>query len=408
MIPNTPQQHERAPLILLCVLVAIMSSGVMFNVGVSSMSPILIDEFGISDGQFGLIMTLVYLTAGVTAGGFGGIADRIGARTQIGIIAVGGAAALALTIVWHTYPAFLIAAAIAGVSQAFSHPVTNRIIARRVAPVQRSEWIGWKQSGVPIGMLVAGLMFPLIATVGGWSAAAWTGTLVCAIIVVVSWVVIGRIRGARPALHTPPAAAAVSAKRPLPRTIWALTGISFLNALGVQGVNTYVSLFSVRYLAVPLSIAGLAVSAIGVFGILSRVGWGKIGRSWRPAPLIAVMSVGGMLGIAALAISGATGQSWLLWIGVAMHASFPLAANVVVGAAIISATPHDRIGIATGLTAGAMYFGYATGPALIGVILDASNDFIAAWLTIGVAYALCLVIALKLPALERRDSAGLR
>jgi predicted MFS family arabinose efflux permease len=398
---------QRAPGILLFVLIAAMAVGIVFNFGVTSLSAPLIETFGITDGQFGIILSTIFLSAGLTSTLLGVLADRLRTIVQFAIIMIGTLLAFVVTIVWHSFAGFIVAALLVGPAQAMSNPVTNRLVATRVPAAQRSIWMGWKQSGVQMGMLVAGLSFPLIAAVGDWTAAALFGAAISAGCFAISWVVLNRLR--RPANGAPTPVTGSIVTNPgeatkLPAAVWVFAAISFLNAVGTQGVNTYVSLFSIREFDFPVELGGLLLGVIGVIGILSRVGWGRVNGSWgRPAPLISIMNLGGIAGLGALCLASITGQAWLVWIGIAMHAALPLAANVVINSGIIAAAPRTRIGIASGLVSAGMYLGFASGPAIIGWLVDHTGGFLASWGAVACTYALCFVLALVLAYLQRGD-----
>lgn len=398
------QGWEKAPGVLLFVLIAAMAVGVVFNFGVTSMSAPLIDTFGITDGQFGIILSTIFLSAGLTATLLGVLADRLRSIVQLGIIMLGTLAAFLLTIFWHTFAGFLVAALLVGPAQAMSNPVTNRLIATRVPKAQRSAWMGWKQSGVQMGMLVAGLTFPIIGTLGGWTAAATFGAAISAVCFGITWLVLRRLRrtsdgGAAPSTG---AIATPGESTKLPPAVWVFACISFLNAVGTQGVNSYVSLFSIREFGFPVELGGLVIGVIGVVGILSRVGWSRVNGNWgRPAPLISIMSLGGIAGLGALSLASITGQSWLVWVGIAMHAGLPLAANVVINSGLIMSAPPSKIGIASGLVAAGMYLGFATGPAVIGWFVDHTGGFLASWGVVACTYILCFLLALVLAYLQQ-------
>lgn len=398
-------ESRRAPLILLLVLISMMAAGVFFNYGVSALSANLIAEFGISDGTFGVLMTVTFITAGVSAAALGGLSDRLNARLLLGVITLGAAAVLIATIVWHNFVMFLLGAVVSGLTQSFSNPVTNRIIAHRVPTRQRASWMGWKQSGIQVGMLLSGLLFPVLMGLGGWTLTAGIAAAICVALFLLGWVVLGRVHRiaetGQGAAATAPVDV-VESKR-LPAAVWVYAAIAFLNAVGTLGVNAYASLFSVRALGFSTQLAGFIVGVLGLLGVLSRVGWGRVNGAWgRPAPLISIMNLGGILALGLLSLAALTGQGWMLWVGVAIHAAFPLAANVVINSGLVEVTPRARIGTATGIVAGSMYLGFALGPALVGLIIDATHEFDIAWLAVDTTYVLCFVLALVLARMQRR------
>ena len=494
--PGTPR---RAPGILLAVLMAAMAAGPVFNYGVGALSATIVDSYGITEGQYGYIITAVFLLAGVTAPVLGVLADRIDTRVQLVLIFGGVLAAFLLSATWQSYAVLLVSALIAGVAQSFSNPVTNRIVARNVPLSQRATWMGWKQSGVQVGLLVSGLTFPAIGAAAGWRGAALFGAALCVPALLAGWFVVTRLQrraGAHPTTTTPPAsrttsppperhptttpssqralpgatapdatgpggapglthspvvrsparasavteagngargataasgreaatpdsrpaaevragagagAAASSSSGKLPAAVWLFTVTSFLNAVGTQGVNVYASLFAVRAMGYTVTVAGVLLGVMGVIGIGSRIGWGRVsGRLGRPAPLIQLMSLGGIAGLVLLVLAETTQQHWLMWLGVAFHAALPLAANVVINSGIVAAVPRERIGVASGLVATGMYLGFALGPVVVGQLVDLTGAFTAGWSAVAGAYLLCFVAAVVLGRVQRRAAA---
>ena len=204
--PLTPPR--KAPGFLLAVLMAAMAAGPVFNYGVGALSATIVDSYGITEGQYGCIITAVFLLAGVTAPVLGVLADRIDARVQLVLIFGGVLGAFLLSAARQSYAVLLVSALIAGVAQSFSNPVTNRIVARNVPLSQRATWMGWKQSGVQVGLLVSGLTFPVIGAAAGWRGAALFGAALCVPALLAGWFVVTRLQrraAAHPATTTPPA-----------------------------------------------------------------------------------------------------------------------------------------------------------------------------------------------------------
>ena len=95
------------------------------------------------------------MAAGLTATFLGVLADRMGARLQLNLIFGGVLAAFLLSATWQGYAVLLAAALVSGVAQAFSNPVTNRLVAQDVPPgaalrVDGVEAVG--RAGGPAGL----------------------------------------------------------------------------------------------------------------------------------------------------------------------------------------------------------------------------------------------------------------
>lgn len=409
---------ERAPSSLLAVCIAAMAMGPVFNFGVSALAPEIVVAYGISEGAFGLVMTGLFVAAGSSAAFLGMLADRIPVRAQLAVIHLGTALAFVIAALGGSYGWLVVAAVVSGIAQAQSNPVTNRVVAERVPRRQRSSWMGWKQSGVQMALLAAGVSFPLVAQPLGWTGAAWFGALLCLPVLAFSWITATRhLAGPRPAEPAnPPGRPAPASPAPLRPASGPPLGLalvlfplaSFLNAAGTQGMNAYASLFAVRSLDLPLTVAGWLLAVIGLLGILARIGWGRLaGRLDRPALHLGIMSAGGVIVMLLLTAAEQLGSSALLWLAVPFHAALPLAANVVINSGLVASVPVERIGLASGLVATGMYLGFALGPLVVGGLVDATGGYTPGWLAMAGTYLACGGVAVALGRLgAARSSRG--
>src|SRR5699024_6210990 len=117
---------------LLIILLCAMGAGPLFNYGISVSSALIIDQLGISAGQLGLIVTVVFAAAAISSMWLGNLADKISVRSQMVIIFLGTAVALVVAAFAPNYWLLLVAAVLAGPAQAISNPTTNRVIIRAV------------------------------------------------------------------------------------------------------------------------------------------------------------------------------------------------------------------------------------------------------------------------------------
>ncbi|MCQ9369484.1 MFS transporter [Brevibacterium sp. 50QC2O2] len=432
----TPAHPPKAPGILLFVLVATMAIGPIFNYSLGALSSEVVRTYGITEGQYGLIITLLFIIAGGSSIVLGILSDRIPVRLQITLIFLTMVVSFLVSITAPTYAALLVAAVFAGPAAALSNPATNRIIAHSVPLRQRGAWMGWKQSGVQFGLLFSGLTVPLVGGLAGWTGVAIMCASVAGVLLVVAWFVITRLQNSpteattrqvlpedatdatdsgaepagapRPSDTAGPAEASAGEPQParLPLAVWLFAVCSFLNAVGTQGLNAYASLFAVQTVGFPIQLAGLLLAAIGVAGILSRNAWGRMaGRFARPAAMIKTMSLGGIVGLACLAAVALWHIPVFLWLGVLLHAAFPLAANVVINSGVMAVAPRSKIGVASGLVAAGMNFGFAVGPVLVGFGFDNWNSYLPGWIVLAIMYAACFAVAVWLGRAQRGHGA---
>ncbi|WP_298712394.1 MFS transporter [Micrococcus sp. 2A] len=426
--PSVPARQPGRPgdVLLLTVLLAAMAAGPLFNYGVASSSALVIERLGVTSGQLGTVLTVVFGAAAVTSVWLGRLADSLSSRAQMGIIFGGAALALVVGAFSTTLFALYAAAALAGVTQAISNPTTNRIIREVAPPERRIGWIGVKQSGVQLAQLFGGLFFPAAALALSWTGAALGAALVAGVLGVVAWATVpplpagssaaaAHIRhddGAPRAAEGPAGAGAPTTGRRggrerLPASVWFFAAIAFLTGLGMQAVNAYLPLFAVETLGQSLVVGGAAAAVSGVIGVFSRIWWGRrMAAGHRPTTLLAAICAGSLLVVAALLAADVSHAPALLWAAAVLHGLTVLGANVVINAGIMDGVPAGQLGDASGTNAMGMYAGFACGPLVMGLLRDHTGDFRLGLLAVGGAYLLGLGVTWLLRRRVDRGRSG--
>src|SRR5699024_1871711 len=203
--------------------------------------PQIIETYDITEGQYGLIITIVFLIAGLSATVLGALSDRMPVRLQLTLVFGLMAVAFLVSISAPTYAALLAAAVIAAPAQAVSNPVTNRIIASEVPLARRGMWLRLKQPGGQYALLFCGLTAPSV----GKALRRTVVRPVCPVFcggmrAIAGSPVTAMAEGSALSPVPGPAAAAGSdggPSRRLPAAVRLLAACSFLHAVGTQGVN---------------------------------------------------------------------------------------------------------------------------------------------------------------------------
>ncbi|MDI3331588.1 MAG: MFS transporter [Micrococcus sp.] len=424
--PADPDRRTRASGALLFVLLCAMGVGPLFNYGVSVSSAVIIEQLGLTAGQLGLVVSVVFASAAVTSIYLGRLADRMSARAQLVLIFAGTAVALVVGAFASHYWVLLLAAVLAGPAQAISNPTTNRIIIRAVPPVKRAGWIGVKQSGVQASQLFSGLFFPAVSLWLGWTGAALGAAVVAVGLLFYGLAVVPTPRelaaraareaqsvpapenttpaapdGARPADREGPPSG--SAADRLPATVWIFASIALLSGFGMQATNVYLPLFSMEAVGFSLVLGGVATAVSGVIGVVSRIWWGRrMSAGVKASTLLLMIAAGALLGVAAFLAAGLWHVPALIWAGAALHGVTVLGANVVINAGLMQVVAPERIGAASGINSMGMYSGFALGPLVMGALRDLTGDFAIGWLIIAAMYLGCFGMAAFLRSHGRR------
>ncbi|MGM0699913.1 MAG: MFS transporter [Actinomycetota bacterium] len=429
MADHGRKPYQKPPGIgLLTVLLGAVAAGPIMLYGLSATSDAIIAELGISEAHFGLLATTCFGAAAIGNATLGRLADRHSDLSLMAFIFVLSALALLLVAVPDGFGMLLLAAALSGIAQSFPNGVTNRILLERVPDSKRIGWVGIKQSGVQVSQLVASLAFPVLALGIGWRGAALTVAIIPLILLAMTWSSLRTtplLSGPNPAADTSAEAAgpttdtartgtSAEAARPdrepapsrpaeHPGMVWALALFGLINGIGVQATNVYIPLFAVREMGFSLVLGGATAALAGVVGVIARVTWARRMAKGASGPrLLLVLALIALTGAVLFLIADSAGWALLVWVAVAFHGISALGVSVVLMAALMRAIPAASMVSASGMVTAGMFFGFALGPLLMGVIVGSPGGFELGWVTVGVTYILCAVLALVLMRVSSR------
>jgi MFS family permease len=173
-------------------------------------------------------------------------------------------------------------------------------------------------------------------------------------------------------------------------TVWWLAAIGFAVAMGIGGVMAFVPLYAHEALGYSAFVAGLLGAVLGIAGVAGRVVWGAAAsRFWHatiPLTLIAVLAL-----VSTLAIRAAGEAPVLIWFAV-VGAGFSMVAwHAVAWLVLIDAVDRSEVGHATGLVQFGNSAGFAVGPPVVGLVVDASGSYGWAWTLVAGLFLAVLV-----------------
>ncbi|GHD58454.1 MFS transporter [Thalassobaculum fulvum] len=351
------------------------------------MGPALTDAVGVAPERIGILAsvtsfgTMVYLIAG------GDLLPRLGAvRTlQVGVC-IGTAGLLAALL--GAWEALIFAAFLIGVGYGPSPPAGSDILNRHAPPGRRSLVFSIKQSGVPLGGAVAGVLMPALLVWADWRTA-------CAIAAAAALATIAFVQPVRAAIdaerdrHHPLRLSEALRPRSLLRpfravaegpVMLATTYAGFCFAL-VQGcLFAFYVTFLATGLGLSLPLAGLAFAVMQGVGVVGRVavGWiaDSVGSARATLVALAVAS-----SAATLAVAGMS-DGWPVWaiVGLAGVSGFASASwNGVYLSEIAAAAPAGMVGHATAGSTFLTFIGYVVGPVVFGAAVTAAGGYQAAF-----------------------------
>lgn len=376
----------------LAITLAIQALVSMAVLTVPAMAPAMADTLGVSPTLIGAFVAILYVGAIGASLLAGPLVMRFGAiRVSQGglLICAAGLAVLAF-VTW--LPATVFGALLVGAGYGPITPASSHLLAKTTPAHRMSLVFSIKQTGVPLGGVLAGALVPALLLLGGTSAALLAvaaGNLLCAAIA-------QPLRGAldddrdasKPVTFTSLAGPlrVVAAHRELSR----LSSFSFVFSCVQMCLAAYLVTFLHAALGYSLVAAGIVLSAAQAGGVVGRVVWGYVADRWldsrRVLALLALLMTLCSAGTAAL--SAGAPVTLVVALAIAFGAS-ATGWNGVFLAEVARLAPPGMASAATGGALAVTFLGVVLGPALFGALSGAFDSYRVGYLALALPTAVC-------------------
>lgn len=355
------------------------------------------DDFGISRAWLGFYLFLQNIAAIIGAMGCGGFILRYGAVriSQWCLILMGGSLFVISTGVLWIYPLGAVLLGMAAVSTPASSHILARVCPPRIAPVVFSI----KQTGVPVGSLIGGLLIPFLLSISVYSAVfrtpihldAYGTAFVAGLIVYGVVLMLQPIRSHFDADRQPDVKLTFSGVSETMKLVIShpqLRDLSF-GAFSFGGLQSIFAGFFILFMIDGLNYseaeAGTAFAISAVTAVGARIFWGYLGSSFTSARVV-LGGIGIFGGIAAI-LTGFYDIRWSYTLILSVAVLYNVTAlswHGILLAEIARLSPPDKVG---GVTGGVLAFtsvAMMIYPALYGGLLAVSDSY-------GVGFLICSI-----------------
>jgi MFS family permease len=398
--------------LVLTILTTSYGAGAFGMLGLSPLSPSLLDGFALTRFQLAFIVPAIYVGGLFFSLPGGRLADRIGVRPSLlGGLAVGSAGLLAAALA-PSFPLFLGCLVVAGIGWSVVNPALGRAIVDVFPVRERGIAMGIKQMGLTLGGVASALALPAIAAALGWRAAIGTCAVILALPVGLAWRPLADLRHGG-ALAGDVAAGSTAAgiwwwARSPALVVFFSTGL----VLGMvqAAVLSYLPIFSIQVLGFDKIGAGLLVACSQAGGAVARLALGAASDRWLVGQRTVWLAITGALGaclfivyaiwpVSAPAMAGAlafaTGVGAYGWVGV----FFVISAE---------AGGPRQAGLLSGVAYASIVVGLLVGPPLFGLLLEGSDSYATAWTAFAALSALVAITMLTAgPMINRTGGSDL-
>ena len=383
----------------LSAMMLVQSMTAMAVVTVPVLAPEIAASLAIDTAAVGLYQSTAFVGASFLTLLSGSLVLRhVGVRVnQASVLLCAAGVGLAVA---GSVPIVAVGAVLAGMGYGLATPAASHVLARITPPSRRGLVFSVKQSAVPLGGLVAGVLFPPVAERFGW---VWAIALACAMIASAA-LIIQPLRARLDEDREPAHRVRIDAPGQSIRLIFTTPRLHpiALVAFSYGAMQLCLFGFFVTYLVervgLDLVTAGLMFSVMQGAGFVARIGWGWVSdRRVSARSLLAALGAGTVAStMAAMGFS----DTWPLAGLAVASAALGLTAvgwNGVYLAEVSRAVPMEKVGLATGGVMMFTFVGVVLGPSTFGAIVATTGSYAAAFVAMDMLVLATVVALVLLP-----------
>jgi predicted MFS family arabinose efflux permease len=257
-----------------------------------------------------------------------------------------------------------------------------------------------KQTGVPLGGMIAGALVPSLDIAIGWQLTFVSSGVAC---VLCAWAVQPLRAGldddrdptVKPSMLT-------SVVQPL-RLIFehpslrALSMTSFLFAVCQMSLMAYLVTFLFEDLGWSLVAAGVALTVAQAGGVIGRILWGYVADRWlSPTMMLIVIALMLTFGAVGTALLRPDSSPWILFPVLVIFGASAIGWNGVFLAEIARLAPAGQASVATGGTLCITFLGVVLGPPLFGVLAGILKSYGTSYGVLGLFGLIITVLLVRM------------
>jgi MFS family permease len=389
----------KAVIVPLSTTLAVQAMVSMVAVTVPVLAPSAAPDIGVSTASAGIYVSLMYIGGMLSSLWSGNFIHRYGAlRVSEICLALVGIGLICTS--FASIPAMIVSAVIIGFGYGPVTPASSHILARTTPARMRSFIFSLKQTGVPIGGVLAGAVVPTLVVTLGWRTAVMVVGSVALLLILL-------IHPARKSLdldrqpQQPISLAGVFQPLRLiitQRNLRRLSIVSFLFAGMQLCLFTYLVIYLTRDIGIAFIAAGFIMSIAQLAGTVGRIIWGTIADHYlKPRVLLGLLGMGMSAGAVATALMDAAWPTGWIVAVIILFGATAIGWNGVYLAEAARLAPPGKVGDATGGTLFFTFLGVVLGPPLFGAVATATDSYALAFVFFAVLTLIGGIASISIP-----------
>ena len=347
--------------------------------------PVAADSIGFSAAYVGYVTSIVYVCGMFSALAAGNLVVRHGAiRTcQAGLVLCAAGMAMIATGVTSLVVS---GAVLIGLGYGPISPASSHILAMTTPPDRMAITFSVRQTGVPLGGFLAGVLIPTLVLLVGWQINALLTaavTLACILTTV-------RLRSELDRDRAP--GTPFSARKVVASIVFVINHaelrrlalMSFAFCTVQLTLTTYLVTYLTKYLAMPFVMAGFVLAVTQLASVVARILWGWVAdRFLSSGRMLALLGI--VMSLASI-FTALTTPQWPVFAVTLLMVIFGSAAigwNGVYMAEIARIAPPGTTAATTGASLFFAYLGGMVGPAAFASIVVGTGSYPAGFALFG-------------------------
>ena len=341
------------------------------------LAPVAAADFGYSPTAVGVLVSSAYVAAMLSGLAGGALIARCGPIRLFQYAAAVLTAGLVLGASAQILLVF-VAMSVIGAANGIVNPITSHILARAAPPGVRVMVFSIKQTGVPLGAAISGVLLPALLLCMSWHVAL----LVLAACSLVFIPLLQPFRRTHDCGQTTRAPLQLSVILSPLGEVWRdrrMRELAICSAV-YSSVQVCLLTYLVSYLKLELGytlvVAGLVFSVASMTGVFARIVWGTVAdRLFKPRHVLAGLGIAmSVFGFVVAAFNTSWSLGWVMGVA-ALYAATAAAWNGVFLAEVARMAPAGRVAIITGGTQVFTFTGSMFGPPVFGALVSASGSY---------------------------------
>ena len=363
---------------------------------IAAIAPLVAEGLGLAAALVGYQLSLIYLVASLTSLVAGALVGRWGpARaSQASLLACAAGVAVAAS---GSLTGVIVASLLIGFGYGLTIPASSQLLFAHSTASDRSFVFSIKQTGVPLGGALAGLVTPALALAFGWQAALAAIAPPALLLALV----MERPRARWDAARQPGAGLGAQIRAGTQRVLGdarlrALCLAALCYAAIQLSLMGFVVTFAVTELGFGAVLAGVLLAAVQGAGALGRLGWGWLADRLRGnAQILVAVGVLSALASVGFALIGIDTPRTAIFALAVLFGASAVGWNGVFLAEVARLSPPPMIGAITGVVGMITFAGVVIGPAAFSGLHGLLGSFSAAYLCLTVVALIGAALILR-------------